>query len=125
MKLMKSPQVMMLVSIVLIKHHQITCLLLNLFPPKQLKWMIGEKNATFHTFIKIGNKSCKVIVDSESCINVISFKSLEMLGLEVVPHPHPFKVSWIDSKTLEVKQQYLVPVYFKFSIIKKTRSGAM
>ena len=66
----------------------------------------------FHTFTKIENKSCKVIVDSESCINVISSKSLENLRLEVVLHPHPFKVSWIDSTTLEVKQQYLVPVNF-------------
>ena len=51
-------------------------------------------------------------MDSENCINAISSKSLENLGLEVVPHPHPFKVSWIDSTTLEVKQQCLVPVNF-------------
>jgi len=63
-------------------------------------------------FTKIEDKNCKIIVDSETCISAISFKSLENLGLEVVPHSHPFKVSWIDSTILEVKQQCLVPVNF-------------
>ena len=56
-----------------------------------------RKSAIFHTFTKIGDKNCKVVVDSESCINAISSKSLKNMGLEVVPHPNPFKVSWIDS----------------------------
>ena len=50
-----------------------------------------RKNATFHTFTKIGDKSCKVIMDSKSCINAISFKSLENFELEVVPHPTHLK----------------------------------
>ena len=33
-----------------------------------------RKSATFHMFTKIENKNCKVIVDSESYINVILFK---------------------------------------------------
>jgi len=43
LKLMKSPQVMMLVSIVLVKHHPLTCMLLNVSPPYQPKKTIGEK----------------------------------------------------------------------------------
>jgi len=43
LKLTKSPQVMMLVSIVLIKHHQLTYLLLDVCSHNQLKRMIGEK----------------------------------------------------------------------------------
>ena len=39
----KSPQVMMLVLIALIKHHQLTCLLLDVSPYNQLKMIIGEK----------------------------------------------------------------------------------
>jgi len=71
-----------------------------------------RRTATFHTFTKIGDNSCKVIVDSESCINVISSRLCENLGLEIIPHLHPFKVSWIDSTALEVKHRYLVPVSF-------------
>ena len=43
LKLAKSPQVMMLVSIVLFKHHQLTCLLLDVSPPNPLKRTIREK----------------------------------------------------------------------------------
>jgi len=65
------------------------------FPPaKKVDW---RKTATFHTFTKIGDNSSKVIVDSESCNNPISSRLCENLGLEIIPHLHPFKVSWIDS----------------------------
>ena len=37
------------------------------------------RTATFHTFTKIGDKSCKVIVDSGSCINAISSRLCENL----------------------------------------------
>jgi len=71
-----------------------------------------EKNVTFHTFTTIGDTTRKVIVDIESCINAISSKSLENLGLKIVLHPYPFKVPWIDSTPFEVKQWCLVPVNF-------------
>jgi len=47
LKLAKSSQVMMLVSIVLIKHHQLTYLSLDVSPPNQPKRMIGEKVLPF------------------------------------------------------------------------------
>jgi len=42
-----------------------------------------------------------VIVDSESYISAM-FKVIENLGLEILPHPHPNKVSWINSTTIGV-----------------------
>ena len=78
------------------------------------------RTATFHTFTKIGDKSCKVIVNIESCINAISFRLCENLGLEIVPQPHPFNVSWIDSIALEVKSDILSQ---SVSIIIKIRFG--
>ena len=71
-----------------------------------------RRTATFHTFTKIGDKSCKVIVDNESCINAISSRLCENFRLEIIPHLHSFKVSWIDSTAIEVKQRCLVPVSF-------------
>ena len=59
----------------------------------------------FHTFTRIGGKSCKVIVDSESCINALSSTLIAKFGLKVLPHPHPYKVTWINSSALEVKQE--------------------
>ena len=85
-------------------------------PPKEkVDW---KRTTIFHTFNKIGDKSCKVIVYSESCIDAISSRLCENLRLEIIlhhpfiPHPHPFNVSWIDCTTLEVKQQCLVTVSF-------------
>ena len=45
------------------------------------------RTATFHTLTKIGDKSCKLIVDNGRCFNAISFRLCENLGLETVPHP--------------------------------------
>ena len=78
-------------------------------PAEKIDW---RRTATFYIFTKIGDKSCKVILDSESCINAISSRLCENLGLEIISHLHLFKVFWIDSIALEVKQQCLVPVSF-------------
>ena len=56
-----------------------------------------------HTFIKIGEKVCKIIIDSGSCVNAISASSVKTLGLTPVPHPIPYKVSWIDSTSIPIK----------------------
>ena len=49
-------------------------------------------------------------MDSGSGINAVSSKVTEKLGLEAVHHPHPHKVSWINSTALEVNQLHLVPI---------------
>ena len=66
----------------------------------------------FHIITKIGGKSCKVIIDSGSCINAVSSKVITKFGLKAVPHPHPYIVTWINSSALEVKQRCLVPIDF-------------
>ena len=86
-------------------------MLLDVPPHNQPKGQL-EKNATFHIFTKNRHKNCKVIMDNGSCINAISSRLRGNLGLDVEPYRHPFKMSWIDSTTLEVKQRYLIPVNF-------------
>ncbi|GFS42491.1 hypothetical protein Acr_00g0080110 [Actinidia rufa] len=54
-------------------------------------------NAIFHTYIKCGEKDCKVIIDSGSCINAVSSSIVSRLGLNPVPHPSPYHVSWVDT----------------------------
>jgi len=61
------------------------------------------RTAIFRTFIKIGEKNWKVIVDSENCVNAVSFKMIEKVRWKVKPHPHPYKVSWINSMAQDVK----------------------
>ena len=52
-----------------------------------------EKNYHLHKLTKIKKKNCKAIVDSENCINAISFKIIEKIGLKAEPHPNPYRVS--------------------------------
>ena len=63
-----------------------------------------RRTTIFHTFIKIGDKNWKVILDSRSCVNAVSSKMIEKVGGKAESHPHPYKVSWINSTTLDVKQ---------------------
>ncbi|XP_022867746.1 uncharacterized protein LOC111387423 [Olea europaea var. sylvestris] len=71
-----------------------------------------RRHAIFHTYIKINNKGCKVIVDSGSCINVVSKATISRLGLKPVPHPQPYSVSWVDTSSIAVKEHCLVHIQF-------------
>ncbi|XP_020683270.2 uncharacterized protein LOC110100190, partial [Dendrobium catenatum] len=71
-----------------------------------------RRTSIFHTFIKIGEKSCKVIIDSGSCINAVSSAMVSKLNLKVTQHPNPYKVSWINSTTIEIKDRSLIPIEF-------------
>jgi len=62
--------------------------------------------------MKIGGRSGKIIVDNGSCINAVSFTVIAKLGLKAVPHPYPYRVTWINSSALEVKKRCLVPIDF-------------
>jgi len=52
------------------------------------------------------------MVDSGSCINSVSSKLLSMIGLKVIPHPCPYKVSWVNTMSIEVNERCLVPEQF-------------
>jgi len=63
-----------------------------------------SRTTTFQMFIKIGDENYKMIVDSGSNINAVSSKVIGRCGLKTISYPHPYKVSWINSTALEVKQ---------------------
>ncbi|XP_035551749.1 uncharacterized protein LOC118349905 [Juglans regia] len=71
-----------------------------------------RRHAIFHTYIKINDKGCKIIVDSGSCINAVSVATVSRLGLQPVPHPQPYSVSWVDTSSIAVKERCLVPIQF-------------
>jgi len=43
----------------------------------------------FHSRCQIQDKVCGMIIDNESCTNVMSTTLVEKLGLTTVPHPKP------------------------------------
>jgi hypothetical protein len=71
-----------------------------------------QRTAIFHTNIKCGDKSCKVIIDSGSCINAVSSSTVSRLGLNSVLHPNPYSVSWVDTSSIDVIKRCLVPIQF-------------
>ncbi|XP_078443769.1 uncharacterized protein LOC144713142 [Wolffia australiana] len=69
-----------------------------------------QRSSIFYIYLKIGDRTCKLIVDSGSCINAVSEDAAAKLGLALVPHPVPYHVSWVDASTLPVKHQYAIPL---------------
>ncbi|XP_021726914.1 uncharacterized protein LOC110694068 [Chenopodium quinoa] len=69
----------------------------------------SQRENLFHTRCKVGDISCKVIIDSGSCTNVASTEMVSKLNLPTRVHENPYKLSWLDdSKGLHVKKQALV-----------------
>ncbi|XP_021753657.1 uncharacterized protein LOC110719051 [Chenopodium quinoa] len=69
----------------------------------------SQRENLFHTRCKVGDRSCKVIIDSGSCTNVASTEMVTKLNLPTRVHENPYKLSWLDdSKGLHVKKQALV-----------------
>ncbi|XP_078438327.1 uncharacterized protein LOC144708759 [Wolffia australiana] len=71
---------------------------------------VAQRTSIFHTYVKIGGRTYKLMVDSGSCINGISEDTATRLGLPLIPHPTPYQVLWIDASTIPVKMQCYVPL---------------
>uniref|UniRef100_A0A2N9FGZ1 RNA-directed DNA polymerase n=1 Tax=Fagus sylvatica TaxID=28930 RepID=A0A2N9FGZ1_FAGSY len=71
-----------------------------------------QRCAIFQTYTKCEDKTCRVIIDSGSCINAVSSTLVSRLGLKLVPHPNPYKVSWVDITSIPIKERGLVSIQF-------------
>ena len=61
------------------------------------------RTSIFYTYVKIIGQVCKLIVYSSSCVNAVSDTMIPRLGLATHPHPTPYDVSWIDTRSLPVR----------------------
>lgn len=59
--------------------------------------MLSQSNNLFRTRGTIHGKVCDIIIDNGSTDNLISWKAVRKLGLEVKEHKKPYSVSWIHS----------------------------
>ena len=57
-----------------------------------------QRKTLFRTLYKVKGKVCKVIIDSSSTDNIASVEMVENLGLKKLPHPNPYKVSWLNKE---------------------------
>ena len=71
-----------------------------------------QRSVIFQTYIKCGDKTCKVIIDSGSYINAVSSNVLSYLGLKLISQPNPYKVSWVDTSSIAIKERCVVPLQF-------------
>ena len=55
----------------------------------------AQRKIIFGIACKFGGKVCKVIIDSGSTENLVSLKMVEKLKLRRIPHPFPYKLSWL------------------------------
>ncbi|KAI0505091.1 hypothetical protein KFK09_016048 [Dendrobium nobile] len=47
-----------------------------------------------------------------ACINAVSSSMVSKLGLSAAPHPNPYKVAWVNTTALEVKERSFIPISF-------------
>ena len=59
-------------------------------PARDGEW---EARNIFHTFVKCGDKICKVVIDGGNTMNVVSQLVVAKLELQSKPHSQPFRVA--------------------------------
>ena len=80
-----------------------------LTPQEDGDWL---RAAIFHTYLKCNEWSCKLIIDSGSCTNVVYSGTIAHLGLKAEPHPRLFRISWLGSTSISVTHRCFVPLQF-------------
>jgi hypothetical protein len=69
----------------------------------------SQRTRLFRTACKTKDRVCKVIVDNGSTDNLVSTEMVEKLELEIIDHPSPYKVSWLQKgHQVSVTKQCLV-----------------
>jgi len=53
--------------------------------PRDEDW---RRSSVFYTYVAHDGKSYKLMIDGESCVNIISMTAVEKMGLKVEPHNH-------------------------------------
>lgn len=63
----------------------------------------------FRSTCTINGRVCKLIIDSGSCTNVISYEATQKLGLPIKTHPSPYTLAWLNNGTeINVSKQVVV-----------------
>ena len=65
-----------------------------------------QRDNLFHTWCLVKGTACSLVIDSGSCINVVSIMLIKMMQIQTQYHPKPYKFQWLnDSGTMKVVSQ--------------------
>ena len=53
-----------------------------------------------------------MIVNSGSCFNAIALKLITTLGMKLMKHSNTYKVTWIDTISIDVQERCEIPIQF-------------
>ncbi|XP_057996491.1 uncharacterized protein LOC131175835 [Hevea brasiliensis] len=68
-----------------------------------------QRENIFHTRCLVNGKTCSMIVDSGSCVNVASTLMVAKLGMRTIKHPRPYKLQWLnDCGEIKVNKQVML-----------------
>ncbi|XP_057999315.1 uncharacterized protein LOC131178374 [Hevea brasiliensis] len=68
-----------------------------------------QRENIFHTSCLVNGKTCSMIVDSGSCVNVASTLMVAKLGMRTIKHPRPYKLQWLnDCGEIKVNKQVML-----------------
>jgi len=65
----------------------------------------------FHIYITHEGDNYKLMIDGDSCVNIITKTAFEKMGLKAEPHPHPYNVNWIDETAQSIIQRCEVSIH--------------
>ena len=72
--------------------------------------MLMIKEITYFTHgILVKETPCSLVIDSESCTNVVSTMLIKRLQISTQHHPKPYKFQWLNDRgTMKVVSQALI-----------------
>jgi len=74
--------------------------------PKEFE---NQRENIFYSRCQINKKTCSLIIDSGSCVNVASTRVVDKLGLKTIPHAKPYEPSWLSGEgEIKVDKQVLI-----------------
>ena len=68
-----------------------------------------QRKNIFHTRCLINDKVCSMIIDSDSCTNVVSVTLVRKLGLNTIKHERPYQLQWLNEcGVVRVNRQVMI-----------------
>ncbi|KAK8954475.1 hypothetical protein KSP39_PZI002180 [Platanthera zijinensis] len=69
-----------------------------------------RRTTIFYTYFPSAGGPCKLAIDSGSCVNIVAQRGLKRMQVKAEPHPHPYRVIWVDKTAIQVTQRCLIPI---------------